>query len=50
MKIGFNFEMVQKNHVIVRGRNQDTAWFSIIDSEWERVKERLETRILAFKL
>lgn len=33
-RFGFTFEGVFRQHRIVKGRNRDTAWFSIIDSEW----------------
>jgi RimJ/RimL family protein N-acetyltransferase len=43
LRLGFVFEGVFRNHMIVKGRNRDTAWYSITDSEWPQVKERLET-------
>ncbi|HEY9248126.1 MAG TPA: GNAT family protein, partial [Rariglobus sp.] len=33
-RLGFTFEGVFRQAVVVKGRNRDTAWFSIIDSEW----------------
>lgn len=42
LRIGFKFEGIQEAHYIVKGRNRDTAWFRILDHEWEHVKERLE--------
>lgn len=33
-RLGFSFEGVFRNHLVVKGRNRDTAWFSVIDSEW----------------
>ena len=33
-RLGFSFEGVFRKHLIVKGRNRDTAWFSIIDDEW----------------
>ncbi|KAH8698626.1 putative acetyltransferase, GNAT family [Talaromyces proteolyticus] len=35
-RYGFTFEGVFRQHYISKGRNRDTAWFSILDSEWER--------------
>jgi hypothetical protein len=29
--------------MIVKGRNRDTAWFSIVDAEWPAVRERLSS-------
>ena len=33
-RFGFSFEGVFRQHMIVKGRNRDTAWFSMLDSEW----------------
>jgi RimJ/RimL family protein N-acetyltransferase len=41
LRLGFTFEGVFRNHMIVKGRNRDTAWYSIIDSEWPRVGSAL---------
>lgn len=39
-RLGFTFEGVFRQHMIVKGRNRDTAWFSMLDSEWpERARE-----------
>jgi RimJ/RimL family protein N-acetyltransferase len=37
-RLGFSFEGVFRNHLVVKGRNRDTAWFSVIDSEWPGLK------------
>lgn len=34
IRLGFTFEGVFRQAAVVKGRNRDTAWFSIIDSEW----------------
>ena len=34
LRLGFTFEGVFRQHLIVKGRNRDTAWFSMLDSEW----------------
>ncbi|MGO9512836.1 MAG: GNAT family N-acetyltransferase [Steroidobacteraceae bacterium] len=39
VRLGFTLEGVFRQHMIIRGRNRDTAWYSIIDSEWPKVKE-----------
>ena len=31
--------------MIVKGRNRDTAWYSITDAEWPYVKKGLEDRL-----
>ncbi len=33
-RFGFTFEGVFRQHMVVKGRNRDTAWFSITDAEW----------------
>ncbi|MFC7398658.1 GNAT family N-acetyltransferase [Chelatococcus sp. GCM10030263] len=34
LRFGFVFEGVFHQHMIVKGRNRDTAWFSMLDGEW----------------
>jgi RimJ/RimL family protein N-acetyltransferase len=34
LRLGFTFEGIFRQHMIVKGRNRDTAWYSMIDSEW----------------
>ncbi|MCB5189937.1 GNAT family N-acetyltransferase [Methylobacillus arboreus] len=34
LRLGFTFEGIFRQAVVYKGRNRDTAWFSIIDSEW----------------
>ncbi len=41
-RLGFSFEGVQDAHYIVKGRNRDTAWFRIVESEWPRVRQRID--------
>ncbi len=41
LRLGFQFEGVFRQHIIVKGRNRDTAWFSMIDGEWSLKKRRL---------
>lgn len=47
--LGFQFEGIFRQHMIVKGLNRDTAWFSIIDSEWPQVKRRLQNRLEKYK-
>ncbi|MGC1185139.1 MAG: GNAT family protein [Candidatus Dormiibacterota bacterium] len=42
LRLGFTFEGVFRQHMIVKGRNRDTAWFSILDYEWPARRKRLE--------
>jgi RimJ/RimL family protein N-acetyltransferase len=38
-RLGFSFEGVFRQHLIVKERNRDTAWFSVIDKEWPALAE-----------
>lgn len=40
LRLGFQFEGIFRQHIVYRGRNRDTAWFSMLDSEWQAVKSR----------
>jgi RimJ/RimL family protein N-acetyltransferase len=42
-RFGFTFEGVFRQHMIVKGENRDTAWYSILDGEWPRVRDAFET-------
>lgn len=42
VRYGFTFEGVFRQHMISRGKNRDTAWFSIIDQDWPLVREAFE--------
>jgi RimJ/RimL family protein N-acetyltransferase len=41
-RLGFTFEGVFRQHMIVKGRNRDTAWFSMTDAEWPARRDALE--------
>jgi RimJ/RimL family protein N-acetyltransferase len=41
-RLGFQFEGIFRQTYVIKGRNRDTAWFSIIDSEWPQIKAGLE--------
>lgn len=42
LRLGFTFEGVFRQHMIVKGQNRDTAWFSMLDTEWPRRKAAFE--------
>lgn len=42
VRLGFQFEGVFRQAAVYKGRNRDTAWFSIIDREWPALKNRFE--------
>ncbi len=37
-RFGFSFEGVFRHHMVVKGRNRDTAWFAITEDEWPAVR------------
>ncbi len=41
-RLGFTFEGIFRQHMIVKERNRDTAWFSMLDSEWPERKIEFE--------
>ncbi|MBU0738014.1 MAG: GNAT family N-acetyltransferase [Alphaproteobacteria bacterium] len=41
-RYGFSFEGVFRQHMLSKGRNRDTAWFSMIDSEWPLIRAAFE--------
>jgi RimJ/RimL family protein N-acetyltransferase len=41
-RFGFTYEGLFRQHMIVKGRNRDTAWFSMLDSEWPARKAAFE--------
>jgi RimJ/RimL family protein N-acetyltransferase len=34
VRFGFRFEGIFRKHMVVKGRNRDTAWYAITDEEW----------------
>ena len=44
-KSGLSDNYRTSSHMIVKGRNRDTAWFAMLDGEWPQVKARLEAAI-----
>jgi RimJ/RimL family protein N-acetyltransferase len=42
LRLGFKFEGIFRQHMIVKGRNRDTAWYSMLDTEWPARKAAFE--------
>jgi RimJ/RimL family protein N-acetyltransferase len=42
LRFGFTFEGLFRQHMIVKGRNRDTAWFAMLDADWPRFKRGFE--------
>jgi len=41
-RLGFTFEGVFRQATVYKGRNRDTAWYSVVDREWPRLAEGFE--------
>lgn len=39
LRYGFAPEGIFRQHMVVKGRNRDTAWYALLDGEWPTVKE-----------
>jgi RimJ/RimL family protein N-acetyltransferase/ribosomal protein S18 acetylase RimI-like enzyme len=42
LRFGFTFEGVFRQHMVVKGENRDTAWYSITDGEWPARRRAFE--------
>jgi RimJ/RimL family protein N-acetyltransferase len=42
LRLGFSFEGIFRQHMVIKGRNRDTAWYSMLDSEWPQRKANFE--------
>ena len=42
-RLGFRFEGIFYHHLVVKGRNRDSAWYSILDHEWPELRANFET-------
>ena len=42
LRLGFSFEGIFRQHYIIKDRNRDTAWFSMIDKEWPDIKNNMK--------
>lgn len=38
-RFGFTYDGLFRQHMVVKGLNRDTAWFSILDADWPRLRE-----------
>lgn len=41
-RFGFQFEGVFRNDMVVKGKNRDTAWFSMTDDEWPALESAFQ--------
>jgi RimJ/RimL family protein N-acetyltransferase len=42
IRFGFSFEGLFRQHMIVKGRNRDTAWYAMIDRDWPKIRQAFE--------
>ena len=42
LRYGFTFEGIFRNHMVIKGRNRDTAWFSLLETEWRQCRAAFE--------
>jgi hypothetical protein len=42
LRLGFTLEGIFRQHMVVKGKNRDTAWFSMLDGEWPMRKKVFE--------
>ncbi len=41
-RLGFTFEGIFRQHMVIKGLNRDTAWFAMLDHEWQARKRAFE--------
>lgn len=42
LRFGFQYEGIFRQHLIVKGRNRDTAWYAMLDKDWHKVRAAFE--------
>jgi RimJ/RimL family protein N-acetyltransferase len=42
LRLGFTFEGIFRQHMVIKDRNRDTAWFAMLDREWPARKQAFE--------
>jgi len=40
LRLGFKFEGIFRQMFVFKGRSRDSAWFSVIDKEWNKIKKK----------
>jgi len=48
LRLQFKYEGLFRQHMIIQGRNRDTSWFSIIDSEWPEAKQAIVDKMNSY--
>ncbi len=47
LRLGFTFEGIFRQHMIIKGENRDTAWFAMLDHEWPGIAQALQSWLAA---
>jgi RimJ/RimL family protein N-acetyltransferase len=42
LRLGFTYEGIFRSHMIIKGRNRDTAWFAMLETDWPARKAAFE--------
>jgi RimJ/RimL family protein N-acetyltransferase len=42
LRLGFTFEGIFRDHMIIKDRSRDTAWFAMLEAEWPALKAAFE--------
>jgi RimJ/RimL family protein N-acetyltransferase len=42
LRLGYSFEGIFRQHMVIKGRNRDTAGFAMLDHEWPRIAAAME--------
>jgi RimJ/RimL family protein N-acetyltransferase len=42
LRLGFSFEGIFRQHMVIKDRNRDTAWFAMLDCEWPARRQAFE--------
>ena len=43
-RLGFSYEGIFRQAVVIKGRNRDTAWYAIVDADWPRAARGVHGR------
>ena len=46
-RLGFTYEGLFRQHMVVKGENRDSAWFAILDGDWPRCRAAFERWLAA---
>ncbi|HLD64618.1 MAG TPA: GNAT family protein [Pseudomonas sp.] len=46
-RFGFCYEGLFRQHLVIKGRNRDTAWYALLDQEWPACREAFERWLAA---